>query len=177
MKKLTAFAATAAFFIMATGAYAAKLDKVDVCHREGNGSFHLININGNALSAHVGHGDKLLGELVVNPDTLQVDVTYGGHWYYTANFIQNGTVLTGSLTDPYVPGDLTGPILDGSINGSHVVFSFDYGPGSVQGVRTYVGDIQSTGDLVGKWSQTGSQSTGEEFDFVINDFASKFVCE
>ena len=28
-------------------------DKVDVCHRTGNGSFHMINISGNALPAHL----------------------------------------------------------------------------------------------------------------------------
>jgi hypothetical protein len=32
--------------------------KVDVCHREGNGTFHLINISASALSAHTRHGDK-----------------------------------------------------------------------------------------------------------------------
>ncbi len=33
--------------------------KVDVCHRTGNGDFHLINISSNALNAHLGHGDAL----------------------------------------------------------------------------------------------------------------------
>jgi uncharacterized protein (TIGR02145 family) len=31
--------------------------KIDICHREGNGSFHTINININALPAHLTHGD------------------------------------------------------------------------------------------------------------------------
>ena len=43
------------------GAYAASV-KVDVCHREGNGSFHLINISDNAVPAHRRHGDALPGE-------------------------------------------------------------------------------------------------------------------
>jgi hypothetical protein len=34
-------------------------DKVNVCHRTGNGSFHEINISGNALPAHLAHGDVL----------------------------------------------------------------------------------------------------------------------
>ena len=34
-------------------------DKVNVCHRTGNGSFHEINISGNALPAHMRHGDVL----------------------------------------------------------------------------------------------------------------------
>lgn len=36
--------------------------KVDVCHRTGNGSFHEINISGNALPAHMRHGDVLPDE-------------------------------------------------------------------------------------------------------------------
>ena len=31
--------------------------KVVVCHKEGNGSFHTINISSNALPAHLAHGD------------------------------------------------------------------------------------------------------------------------
>jgi hypothetical protein len=34
-----------------------KKGKIDVCHKEGNGTFHTININSNALAAHVAHGD------------------------------------------------------------------------------------------------------------------------
>jgi uncharacterized protein (TIGR02145 family) len=33
--------------------------KVDVCHREGNGSFHTINISSNAVPAHLAHGDVI----------------------------------------------------------------------------------------------------------------------
>ena len=38
------------------------LDKVDVCHRTGNGSFHEINISRNALPAHLRHGDVMPDE-------------------------------------------------------------------------------------------------------------------
>ncbi len=41
--------------VMAVGAGSA--NKVAICHRTGNGSFHLINVSVNALSAHLGHGD------------------------------------------------------------------------------------------------------------------------
>jgi hypothetical protein len=34
--------------------------KVDVCHRKGNGEWHVINISQNALPAHLAHGDVLL---------------------------------------------------------------------------------------------------------------------
>jgi len=36
--------------------------KVDVCHRTGNGGFHEINVSGNALPAHLRHGDVLPDE-------------------------------------------------------------------------------------------------------------------
>jgi hypothetical protein len=153
-------------------------EKVDICHLENKSStnYHLINVSGNAVKAHLGHGDVLQGALIVNPDQLSVDVTYFGHWFYTANFVRTGTVLTGSLTDNYVP-NYTRPITNGSIIGNHVIFSFDYGQGSVQGVRTYEGDIQPTGDLTGLWSQTGSQNTNEKFAFTIANFATNFICE
>lgn len=41
-----------------------KVLKVDVCHQTGNGSFRLINVSGNALDGHVGHGDALPGDEV-----------------------------------------------------------------------------------------------------------------
>ena len=41
---------------------AAKAEKVDVCHINGTGNYQLLNINGNALPAHVRHGDVLPGE-------------------------------------------------------------------------------------------------------------------
>ncbi len=34
-----------------------KASKIDVCHRQGNGAWHTININVNALPAHLAHGD------------------------------------------------------------------------------------------------------------------------
>ena len=42
----------------------AKAGKVDVCHVDDDGLFHLINVNGNALPAHVGHGDGQPGDAV-----------------------------------------------------------------------------------------------------------------
>ena len=35
--------------------------KVKVCHREGNGKAHVIDISENALKAHLDHGDSLEG--------------------------------------------------------------------------------------------------------------------
>lgn len=43
---------------------AAPKGKVDVCHVEGNGSYHLIRINENALPAHLAHGNAQPGDPV-----------------------------------------------------------------------------------------------------------------
>ena len=42
----------------------AKNNKVDVCHQQGNGGYHIINVNENALDAHLGHGDWLVEDEV-----------------------------------------------------------------------------------------------------------------
>lgn len=46
-------------------------EKVDVCHREGNGSYHLINISENALPAHLNHGDGLPGGKVPDMQAMK----------------------------------------------------------------------------------------------------------
>ncbi len=46
-----------------------KADKVNVCHRTGNGSFHMINISRNALPAHLDHGDGVPGEVIEGTHT------------------------------------------------------------------------------------------------------------
>lgn len=67
MKKLAILVAALALVVIAVPAFA-KSDnakgpapKVDVCHFEGNGSYHLINVSENAVSAHLEHGDLLAG--------------------------------------------------------------------------------------------------------------------
>jgi hypothetical protein len=52
-----------------------KADKVDVCHLRGNEVFILININRNALSAHLLHGDGLPNGLVPNQPGKKFTVT------------------------------------------------------------------------------------------------------
>lgn len=49
--------------VVAVPAYA-KANKADVCHVEGNGSYHLINVSTNAVPAHLAHGDGLPSEAV-----------------------------------------------------------------------------------------------------------------
>ena len=42
----------------------AKGNKVDICHRNENGEFHLINVAESAVPAHLAHGDGKPGDLV-----------------------------------------------------------------------------------------------------------------
>ena len=55
------------------GPVSLKAANVDVCHTTGNGSFQLLNINGNALSAHLNHGDAQPGDVVPGDPTKQFD--------------------------------------------------------------------------------------------------------
>ena len=41
-----------------------------VCHIEGNGTYHLIHINANALHAHLNHGDVLPQDGDVCPEAI-----------------------------------------------------------------------------------------------------------
>ena len=45
---------------------AAPEEKVQICHKTGNGSFHLISVSINAESAHIAHGDGQPGDAVPN---------------------------------------------------------------------------------------------------------------
>lgn len=44
----------------------AQAQKVQVCHKTGNGSFHLISIDNSALPAHTAHGDGQPGDPIPN---------------------------------------------------------------------------------------------------------------
>ncbi len=59
--------AVATLMTVAAGiATAGPAPKVDVCHRTGAGTFHLINISQNAVQKHIDHGDVLLA--LLGPD-------------------------------------------------------------------------------------------------------------
>lgn len=58
------------FGVMYTSAKPSPENKVDVCHIEGNGSYHLINVSKNALQAHLDHGDALLTNSITNGDEV-----------------------------------------------------------------------------------------------------------
>lgn len=60
--------------VMAASALAAPAPKVDVCHYDADGGvFHKINISGNALDAHIAHGDAVPGEPVPTAAGYQFD--------------------------------------------------------------------------------------------------------
>lgn len=65
-KKFSIIIVAAVIFsqVLASGASAKQDNKVDVCHKTGNGSFHLISISADALDAHLSHGDAPPGQAV-----------------------------------------------------------------------------------------------------------------
>ena len=54
----------------------AKLPKVDICHVTGNGKYVFINVSGNALPAHLAHGDSLPGENGLNAECVVAFVEF-----------------------------------------------------------------------------------------------------
>ncbi len=85
-----------------------------------------------------------------------VDVSNGvNSFVYSVTFIQNGSVLTGTLDDSYYP--TSGPV-SGTVNGDGITFTFNYPAGSVQGMRTYTGTISQSGAVSGTWTETGDES-------------------
>lgn len=63
MRKTTMAVAMAAMTFAVTSPVAgAPAEKVDVCHAEGTGDYHKINVNENAFETHVDHGDASPGE-------------------------------------------------------------------------------------------------------------------
>jgi hypothetical protein len=80
----------------------------------------------------------------------------GGDYSYTVTLSQSGNTITGNLYDSYLPGNLT--ISNGSLSGSTITFSVDYGSGSSQGTRTFTGTIDSSGNMSGTWSETGLEA-------------------
>jgi hypothetical protein len=56
-----AIAGASALTLMGWRGASAKNSKTQICHLTGNGSYHLIEVSDNAVGAHLGHGDGLLG--------------------------------------------------------------------------------------------------------------------
>ncbi len=83
---------TLALFFAATPAEAKKMPKVDICHLTGNGKVLLLNVSGNALGGHFGHGDWLPGEYFEDMD---------GDGFGDAAFV----IEACEAPDGYVPDD------------------------------------------------------------------------
>lgn len=95
-----------------------------------------------------------------------VEAVYlGSTFAYSVTFMQFGSCLGGTLTDPYYP--TTGPI-SGTVFGNHITFSFRYPKGSIQGLRTYTGTINRRGAVSGTWSETGREHGSGTFTLAKN---------
>lgn len=60
-----------ALLVSANAVFAGGAVKVDVCHVDGNGTYHKINISENAFQSHVDHGDASPGDLVPGDPTMK----------------------------------------------------------------------------------------------------------
>jgi hypothetical protein len=81
----------------------------------------------------------------------------GGSYTYNVKFAQNGSCLTGFLTDTGLPSGEQKLQVYGSVNGSDVTFTVAY-PTNVQGFRTFDGTIGNSGAVSGSWHQSGTQT-------------------
>jgi hypothetical protein len=73
MKSVIALAGAAVLTAAAAPAIASSGQaKVDLCHAEGNGTYHLINIAEAAYAKHVEHGDAKVGEAVPGTDGAKI---------------------------------------------------------------------------------------------------------
>ena len=125
---------------------AAKADKVDVCHRAGNGGFQRISVNSNALPAHLAHGDLVVGvdadescaPSTGNTPPVAVDDPFGldpqdsGTWPFdqSGDLSLHATDADGDdLTFSIVPGSFVPAQLDQFGNGV-LFFNFDSATGA-----------------------------------------------
>lgn len=141
--------------------------------------------NSGAWLTNHASGSYIVADWQVNATPNYIDIPWAGtHYLYNVTFSQSGSVLTGTLNDPYYPPDnptypnypATGPI-NGIIDGDDVTFTFDYPLDSPQGLRTYIGVIDAAGNLNGNWTEDGSE--GASGTFSVSGFATevKNVCE
>jgi hypothetical protein len=66
LRRLTTILVALLAFTVASNLAFAQAQKVQICHKTGNGSFHLISIDVNAQPAHISHGDGLPGNPIPN---------------------------------------------------------------------------------------------------------------
>jgi hypothetical protein len=88
-----------------------------------------------------------------------VNLTYNGSGFtYTVSLHQHGSCLGGTLTDTGLPAGQQVLTVRGTVAGNHATFSVDYGHGSIQGTRTFTGNISRWGSVSGWWNETGSEN-------------------
>lgn len=125
---------TLLFALALTGtSIAAPLPKVGICHLEGNGSYHRINVSENALPAHLAHGDSLPGDAVpgsgiifgetTTPTTFgTVDLDFN---WVGATFAADCSAAPGSGSAQWERGNAwSGPIVAVSYQGDGVEANF-----------------------------------------------------
>ncbi|HEX7042409.1 MAG TPA: hypothetical protein VF189_04105 [Patescibacteria group bacterium] len=78
----------------------------------------------------------------------------GNDYFYSVNLDQN---LNGTLNDSYLPGGAQELPVTGTLTGNTFKLYVVY-PGQPWGTRTFVGSIDSSGNLSGSWSDDGSDN-------------------
>ncbi len=97
--------------------------KVDICHKTGNGTFILISISNNALTAHVKHGDAKPGSLVTGMP--------GKYFSKTCDVVQSVKVSTSPLV--FGPNGWAGM----SCPAGYTVISGGYEPAGLTVAKSY----------------------------------------
>lgn len=90
--------------------------------------------------------------------TYEFNILYTGNSYnYDVELVQSGDLVTGTLTDTYLPAlypDKDLPVT-GSVIGNDIVLEVVY-PGPSWGTRTYEGVVDKFGAIIGSWSDDGT---------------------
>ena len=123
---------------------AAPEEKVQICHKTGNGSFHLISVSINAESAHIAHGDGQPGDAVPN----MAGFIFGDNC--TPTTAPPGGLATGCYKFGNTDVRYIGPI---DILGNIVVFS-----GSSDGTCSGEGSPDLTNGIIAAANETDAQT-------------------
>jgi hypothetical protein len=145
-----AFAGPAIAALILTGAGAANAAVTTTAHTTSSGSyFPFCNQYQFPQNQYLQEQWNLSGSNTVH---VKFEVnTYD----YSVSFRQEGSCLTGWLTDP--GASFTGRV-HGTVYGNFVTFSITYPSGDTQGTRTFNGTINQWGHVSGSWSETGSEN-------------------
>jgi hypothetical protein len=103
----------------------AKMNKIWICHLNGNGNWVMININQNAWPAHQSHGDKLV---FPNVGTWEWVFTFNGYDYVHNMYVTAVTDDSFSGNGFYTTNTgITWNIVNGKINQvGYYTFTIDY---------------------------------------------------